>query len=78
MNPIKAYLVANKMRVDEFAKKLGVKPISVYRWITLAMPVSIERAVQIEALFGIPAESLSSKIKPITDMLDRRSSIMQK
>lgn len=67
MNAIEQLLKEKGITQAEFGKKVGVNQSMVGQWVRGMRPISIEKALMIEAEFGLQAEDLNQEIKKITD-----------
>ena len=63
MNAIKNFLIDNNMTQADFAKGIGVTQGLVGQWAVEIRPVSVEKALLIEDVFGIDAETLNKKVQ---------------
>jgi plasmid maintenance system antidote protein VapI len=72
MNPIAEYLEKEERSQAWFGKQLGVSQGMVQHWINNRRPITLETALEIEAKFGIDAESLNKDLKPLFEQLEKR------
>ena len=72
MNPIAEYLEKEERSQAWFGKRLGVSQGMVQHWINNRRPITLETALEIEAKFGIDAESLNKDLKPLFEQLEKR------
>ncbi len=72
MNPIEKFLEQEERSQAWFGKQLGVSQGMVQHWINNRRPITLETALEIEAKFGIDAESLNEDLKPLFEQLEKR------
>jgi DNA-binding transcriptional regulator YdaS (Cro superfamily) len=64
MSELKEYLAARGMSQAALARELGVTQGAVGHWLRGASAITAERAIQIEAVTGIPRSTLRPDIFP--------------
>ena len=73
MEAITEYLEKHKLSQAEFGQKLGVGQAMVGSWLAKRRGISLEKALEIEMIFGIDAHLLNDKISEIEiKFADRR------
>ena len=65
MNELSKFLNRNNITQNELANALGIKQSTVSQWVTGYRPIGIERALQIENMYGVDADALNPKLLSI-------------
>ena len=72
MNLLADYLKRNNVSQNQFAKPLGVQPCNVSQWVKGDRPISIEKALLIEKIYGLDAEELAPKLTTLIELINER------
>jgi transcriptional regulator with XRE-family HTH domain len=69
MPALQDYLDKEKMSQAAFGKKIGVGQTMVQQWVSNKRPISVDKALDIEAIFGINADLLNNDISVLENRL---------
>jgi DNA-binding transcriptional regulator YdaS (Cro superfamily) len=72
MSAIQNYLDEKKMSQTKFGEPLGVGQTMVDQWCKKRRPVSLEKALDIEKIYGIDARLLNDQVAIIADKFEDR------
>lgn len=72
MEAISEYLEKNKMSQAQFGEKLGVGQAMVGNWLSRRRGVSLDKALEIEKVFGINANLLNDQVQFFAERFEDR------